>query len=398
MGEFFGELERLAADLYPYRWYIIAAVVAGLAAMGVYGYRGGWHRWAWRHRLPVAAVGTPLLVVAAFAGYTLLSPLFTNVTVDEELPFALAIPDNTAGNGDAPPTPEDAGTTAVVPASTAPTSPPPPVGQTPESTVAAAAPTAPQSTSGAAPTPSPSPDSGATQALARTATPVPAVAAASMPTTAPRPAVAAAPTSVPGAGSTATPAPQPTASPTPTAAASRDAAAQSPSATAVPAAVPSPSPTATATATPTPSPAPTATSVPTATPTPSPTPTPTPTPTPAGAVKLKVGEFMDQDSIHRGSGTAIIYRGPDGSLLLRLENFSVTNGPDLHVYLSPHHNPDRGGQVRATGYVDLGELKGNRGNQNYPIPAGVDVGIQQSVVIYCVPFSVVFSVAMLPRG
>ena len=391
MGEFFGELERLAADLYPYRWYIIAAVVAGLAAMGVYGYRGGWHRWAWRHRLPVAAVGTPLLVVAAFAGYTLLSPLFTNVTVDEELPFALAIPDNTAGNGDAPPTPEDAGTTAVVPASTAPTSPPPPVGQTPESTVAAAAPTAPQSTSGAAPTPSPSRDSGATQALARTATPMPIIAAASMPTTAPRPAVAAAPTSVPGAGSTATPAPQPTASPTPTAAASRDAAAQSPSATAVPAAVPSPSPTATATATPTPSPVPTAT----ASPTPSATPTPTPTPPPGVAVKLKVGEFMDQDSIHRGSGTAIIYRGPDGSLLLRLENFSVTNGPDLHVYLSPHANPDRGGQVRATGYVDLGELKGNRGNQNYAIPAGVDIGIQQSVVIYCVPFSVVFSVAML---
>ena len=51
--------------------------------------------------------------------------------------------------------------------------------------------------------------------------------------------------------------------------------------------------------------------------------------------------------------------------------------------------------MRTTGYVDLGELKGNRGNQNYPIPAGVDIGIQQSVVIYCVPFSVVFSVAML---
>ena len=104
---------------------------------------------------------------------------------------------------------------------------------------------------------------------------------------------------------------------------------------------------------------------------------------------------MDQDSIHKGSGTAIIYRGPDGSLLLRLENFSVTNGPDLHVYLSPHPNPGRGGQVRTAGYVDLGELKGNRGNQNYPIPAGVDIDIQQSVVIYCVPFSVVFSVAML---
>ena len=105
MGEFFGELERLAADLYPYRWYVIAAVVVGLAAIGVYGYRGGWHHWLWRHRIPVVAVGTPLVVVAAFLAYSLGSPLFTNVTVDEELPFALAIPDNTDGNGDAPPTP-----------------------------------------------------------------------------------------------------------------------------------------------------------------------------------------------------------------------------------------------------------------------------------------------------
>jgi hypothetical protein len=104
---------------------------------------------------------------------------------------------------------------------------------------------------------------------------------------------------------------------------------------------------------------------------------------------------MDADSIHRGSGTATIYRGPDGSLLLRLENFSVTNGPDLHVYLSPHPNPNRGGQVRTTGYVDLGELKGNRGNQNYPISADVDVAGINSVIIYCKPFSVVFSVAPL---
>ena len=162
MGEFFGELERLAADLYPYRWYIIAVVVVGLAAIGAYGYRGGWHHWVWRHRLPVAAVGTSLVVVAAFVGYTLGSPLFTNVTVDEELPFALAIPDNTDGSGEAPPTPSGTGPTVAVPASLAPTSPPPPVGQTPESTAATAA-----------PTPSPSPDPGAMQAPARTATPMP---------------------------------------------------------------------------------------------------------------------------------------------------------------------------------------------------------------------------------
>ncbi len=116
---------------------------------------------------------------------------------------------------------------------------------------------------------------------------------------------------------------------------------------------------------------------------------------PTGPVKLKSGNFQDADSFHRGSGQATIYRGPDGSHLLRLENLSVTNGPDLHVILSPHQNPGSRGDIKQQGYVDLGKLKGNKGNQNYTIPGNVDVDAQMSVVIYCVPFSVIFSVAML---
>ena len=102
MGEFFGELERLAADLYPYRWYIVAGLVVGLAAIGAFGYRIGWHLWVLRHRLPVVAVGTPLAVIVAVVGYILVSPLFTNVTVDEELPFAFATSDSTGESGAAP--------------------------------------------------------------------------------------------------------------------------------------------------------------------------------------------------------------------------------------------------------------------------------------------------------
>ena len=112
-------------------------------------------------------------------------------------------------------------------------------------------------------------------------------------------------------------------------------------------------------------------------------------------VRLKVGNFRDADSFHKGSGQATVYQGPDGSRVLRLENLSVTNGPDLRVFLSPHENPTSGSEVKTAGYVDLGKLKGNKGNQNYPIPDDVDVDSQMSVVIYCVPFSVVFSVATL---
>ena len=56
---------------------------------------------------------------------------------------------------------------------------------------------------------------------------------------------------------------------------------------------------------------------------------------------------------------------------------------------------DRSDEVKSPGYLDLGELKGNRGNQNYPIPAGVNISTFNSVVIYCKPFAVVFSVATL---
>ena len=114
-----------------------------------------------------------------------------------------------------------------------------------------------------------------------------------------------------------------------------------------------------------------------------------------GPVRLKSGGLTDADNFHKGSGQATIYRNADGSHLLRLENLNVTNGPELHVILTPHADPTSRSDVSAPGYVDLGRLKGNMGNQNYEIPADVDVAAQGSLVIYCKPFHVIFSVAAL---
>ena len=88
MAEFFGDLERLAADLYPYRWPILLAIVAVVAAIAFYAYRRQWHRVVWEHRRLVIIVGTPLLVLAGFLAWDLGSPLFLNKTVEEEFPFA----------------------------------------------------------------------------------------------------------------------------------------------------------------------------------------------------------------------------------------------------------------------------------------------------------------------
>jgi hypothetical protein len=105
------------------------------------------------------------------------------------------------------------------------------------------------------------------------------------------------------------------------------------------------------------------------------------------------GTFSGADSLHMGSGSAGIFQQGD-QRVLRFEDFSVTNGPDLHVILTRHPAPAGPSDV-GEDYIDLGSLKGNLGNQNYEIPAGVDLSEYQGVVIYCVPFHVVFATATL---
>jgi hypothetical protein len=104
---------------------------------------------------------------------------------------------------------------------------------------------------------------------------------------------------------------------------------------------------------------------------------------------------MDADRFHRGSGNATVYRLAEGDLVLRFEDFQVTNGPDLRVLLTQHPDPTSHSDLETAGYVELGRLKGNIGSQNYPISSDIDVADQRSVVIYCRPFQVVFSVALL---
>jgi hypothetical protein len=108
----------------------------------------------------------------------------------------------------------------------------------------------------------------------------------------------------------------------------------------------------------------------------------------SGPTALASGEFEGADDFHQGSGTATIYELEDRSQVLRLEDFEVTNGPDLHVFLIPEDGS-------MDGAVDLGSLKGNIGDQNYEIPGEVDVSGFGSVSIYCVPFSVNFASASL---
>lgn len=113
---------------------------------------------------------------------------------------------------------------------------------------------------------------------------------------------------------------------------------------------------------------------------------------PAEPTALAMGSFIDIDPIHGAEGSATIYQLPDGARVLRFEDFRSKNGPDLHVYLSTEA-PTSTFAGLGGDEIHLGALKGNVGNQNYEVPADVDLSQYRSVVIYCVPFRVVFSTA-----
>ena len=313
----FGDLERAFADLYPYRWYIGAAVLLLIAAAAALAYWRGWHLVAWRYRKPLGLAAIPTLAVTIWLGWSLGAPLFTNVTVDEAFPYA--------ANATLPAGMEREEVERIFSGMAQVDRP------VMESMPAPAA-----------------IDAGAVLAADESA------AADALAVITPRRramldeglAMAQAATDAANSDEAATM--------TAAAVAMLEQAVAEPATTAQPAAA----------------------NIPQA---------------------IASGNFKDADAFHRGRGTATIYRTADGSHLLRLENLDVTNGPALRVILSTHPDPERSQQVKQEGYLDLGDLKGNRGNQNYPIPAGADLSPHQSVVIFCYPFAVVFSVATLAQ-
>jgi hypothetical protein len=105
---------------------------------------------------------------------------------------------------------------------------------------------------------------------------------------------------------------------------------------------------------------------------------------------LSEGDFRPLG--HDARGTALVIDAADGNTYVRFEEFEVENGPDLKVYLS-RAKADAPEAELAADFVDLGELKGNVGDQNYLLPASVELSEYRSVVVWCRRFSVGFAVA-----
>ncbi|HEU4342107.1 MAG TPA: DM13 domain-containing protein [Candidatus Binatia bacterium] len=112
-----------------------------------------------------------------------------------------------------------------------------------------------------------------------------------------------------------------------------------------------------------------------------------------GPMVLTKGGF--KGLAHETKGTATIYQLADGKRTVRLTEFETSNGPDVHVYLTAAEVEKGSDAIKQAGFIDLGSMKGNKGDQNYDIPADVDLNRYRNVTIWCARFGVNFGQATL---
>jgi Electron transfer DM13 len=113
----------------------------------------------------------------------------------------------------------------------------------------------------------------------------------------------------------------------------------------------------------------------------------------AAPVSILAGQF--HSVAHETKGTASVHDLGGGHRVLRLTDFATSNGPDVRVYLVAVRDASDNATVTKAGYIELGKLKGNQGDQNYEIPAGADLTKYRAVTIWCYRFSVNFATAPL---
>jgi hypothetical protein len=82
------------------------------------------------------------------------------------------------------------------------------------------------------------------------------------------------------------------------------------------------------------------------------------------------------------SGSAEIRKELDGEFILALKDMKISNGPDLHVYLSK--------EVQPVNFIDLGRLKSTVGNQVYNITGSPDFKVYKYALIHCQQYNHLF--------
>jgi hypothetical protein len=104
---------------------------------------------------------------------------------------------------------------------------------------------------------------------------------------------------------------------------------------------------------------------------------------------------MFHSGSHETAGSATIHGLADGRRILRLSGFHTSNGPDVQVLLVAADDVTDNATVAKAGFVMVGALKGNVGDQNYDLPSDVDLSKYRAVTIWCRRFGVNFGTAPL---
>ena len=115
--------------------------------------------------------------------------------------------------------------------------------------------------------------------------------------------------------------------------------------------------------------------------------------TEGGAATLASGQF--HGVAHETRGTATIYQLADGRKVLRFTQFKTSNGPDVRVYLVAANDAADNATVTKAGFIEVAPIKGNEGDQNYDVPADLDLKKYRAVTIWCHRFGVNFATAPL---
>lgn len=110
-------------------------------------------------------------------------------------------------------------------------------------------------------------------------------------------------------------------------------------------------------------------------------------------VVIEAGRF--HGVAHATRGLATVYQTPGIGRILRLSGFETSNGPNVRVYLIAAPDASNNAAVTAQGYTEIGKLRGSRGDQNYPLPPGLDLSRFHAVTIWCRRFAVNFATAPL---
>ncbi len=110
---------------------------------------------------------------------------------------------------------------------------------------------------------------------------------------------------------------------------------------------------------------------------------------PANGEIVSQGRFNNVEQILKGKA---LFVKSEGDVFLRLENFEMVNGQDMHIYLSPILNLDK------NDVVDLGTMKSTTGNVNYKVDKSVDLEKYFNVLIWSNRFNAFFGYATLQKG